>query len=63
MLALITFSGARAVPPLKLTVTSHGTGTITSWASSSEKGSPKILLLGTLNPFGSNWERSAIMGQ
>ena len=50
----------RAVPALQLTVTSHGTGKRISFASSSEKGNPKILLLGFEGAFGSNFERSAI---
>jgi len=48
------------VPEPKLTVTSHGTGSIIKRASSSVKGSPKILLLGLPAPFGSKVERSAI---
>src|SRR3954453_20509126 len=62
MLALKICSALLAVPAVQLTVTSHGTGNNISFASSSVKGNPKILLFGFEGALGSNFDRSVILG-
>jgi hypothetical protein len=61
MLALKICSPALEVPEDPLTVTSQGTGKMISRASSSEKGSPKMVFFGLLAMFESKWDRSVMI--
>jgi hypothetical protein len=61
MLALKMCSLAREVPDPELTVTSQGTGSIMSLASSSVKGSPKMVFFGLLAMFESKWDKSVMV--
>jgi hypothetical protein len=60
MLALNMCSPARDVPDPALTVTSHGIGSITSLASASLNGSPKMVFFGLLAMFESKWDKSVM---
>src|SRR5580698_8092067 len=59
--ALKICSPARDVPDPELTVTSQGTGRITSRASSSINGRPKIVFFGLLAMFESKCVKSVIV--
>jgi hypothetical protein len=61
MLALKMCSLALEVPDPEETVTSHGTGIITSLASSSENGRPKMVFFGLLAILESKWDKSIMI--